>query len=965
MENKLKARGSLVTHRLPWITGLSALVLYFLTLNHWISFFNMPQVAKLSGYSWQSEVLNPVYVLVSSPLRLLPVGWTPLGVNLLAAVCAALSIGLLTRAVLLLPHDRTHQQRERLTSSLGNLSGTLAWLPPALAAVVLALQLSFWQHATNGTPEMVNLLLLAYVVRALLEHRASGEDAWLSKATLAYGLLMTSDWLAVGLSPAFLGALIWLKGVSFFQSRFLTRILLCGVIGLSLYFLLPVIGIFWQSDPTSFWATLKANLGLQKTMVMMFPKKVFLLMSLTSLVPVLVFSFKWASYFGDTSQLGITLATTVFHVAHAALLGITLWVMFDPAFSPRNSGGGSPFLNLYFFSALSVGYFSGYFLLVFRPILTRAGRTISGNRLLHKLALALIGLLAVIAPVALVIKNLPIVRETNRGALAEYARLTTSALPKSAYLLADDPRRALLVKMWLNKLGREKDHVVVETWALSVPEYNRHLNRQYGERWPFGAANASNPTNQIPFSLDVLKMLAQAGDLYYLHPSFGIFFEHFHLEPRGMLYRLLPFDGTTLLPPPLPASLVAENEAFWKKAADEVFPRLIQTIRPPEPRSKLTLRAWLIKQLRVPDDLHGETRAAGALISRSLNHWAVEVQKTGDLEKSAGYFEQALQLNPDNVAAQANLEFNRKYRSGAREPVVMPSSVEDLFGEKYRSWEQVLGANGPFDEPNLCYAQGFTLMRQGLTRQAAAAFDRVHAFAPDDLPSRLWLAQLNLLARQPDRTLELTREIISQPERFEASATNHVDAISLSARAYFARQEPEQAVALLESAVKRSPTNFYLLANVTGVYSENGRFTNALVNIERQLRLNPNDTASLLNKGFCHIQMNAFSEAIATMTRLLTLETNNANARLNRAIAYLRNDQLDEARADYEALQIQFPTARPIYYGLGEIAYRRKDTNLAIQHYEAYRSNAAPNTEETKFVERRLQELRGNKPESP
>jgi tetratricopeptide (TPR) repeat protein len=503
--------------------------------------------------------------------------------------------------------------------------------------------------------------------------------------------------------------------------------------------------------------------------------------------------------------------------------------------------------------------------------------------------------------------------------------------------------------------------VVVETWALQSPEYNRHLRRRHGDRWPFG----SGEQTALPLSVDTLKLLAQTGDLFYLHPSFGVFFEYFHLQPQGMLYRLLPFSGTELLPPLLSEAVIAENEAFWKQAADEVFPKLTRYTAPSEPGSKPTLRRQLLEKLRIPEDSHVESRTAGSLISRSLNYWAVEIQKTGDLEKGAAYFDLAIKLNPDNVVAQANLNFNRKFRAGERGPVVMPKSIQERFGENYRSLDQLLGANGPFDEPDLCYAQGFTFIQQGQLRQAAAAFERVHAFAPDDLPSRLWLGQLNLLAQQPDRTLALTRDILENPNRFQASSSNRVDALALTARAHFARQETNQAVSVLETAVKRSATNQYLLASVTGIYSEQGRFSNALAIVERQLQLKPNDPAALLNKGFCHIQMNAFPEAIQAMTRLLTLETNNPNARLNRAIAYLRNDQLDAARADYESLQTQFPDSRQVYYGLGEIAYRRKDTNLAIQHYEAYRSNAVPEAAETKFVEQRLQELRGVTPDKP
>ena len=78
---------------------------------------------------------------------------------------------------------------------------------------------------------------------------------------------------------------------------------------------------------------------------------------------------------------------------------------------------------------------------------------------------------------------------------------------------------------------------------------------------------------------------------------------------------------------------------------------------------------------------------------------------------------------------------------------------------------------------------------------------------------------------------------------------------------------------------------------------------------------------------------------------MVALETNNSTALSSIAPSpSCARDQLDDAALkDYEALQRQFPKAHQIYYGLGEIAYRRKDTNTAIRHYEAYLSNAPPN----------------------
>ena len=130
MENEPNAGGSFARSRLPWLAAAAALAFYLGTINHWISYANMPQVAKISGYAWQSEVASPLYYAVSAPLRWLPQRWVPLGVNVLSALCAALTLALLARAVALLPHDRTHAQREREKSEGSLLSIPLAWLPP-------------------------------------------------------------------------------------------------------------------------------------------------------------------------------------------------------------------------------------------------------------------------------------------------------------------------------------------------------------------------------------------------------------------------------------------------------------------------------------------------------------------------------------------------------------------------------------------------------------------------------------------------------------------------------------------------------------------------------------------------------------------------------------------------------------------------------------------------------------------
>src|SRR5262245_7860254 len=162
---------------LPWLIAAASLIGYLLTLNHWLSINSLSAVARACGWIWQGELFSPLCWLVTAPIRLLPARDVPLALNLFSAVCAALTLALLARTVALLPHDRTHEQRERLKGSTEFLSVPSAWLPPVFAVVVCGLQLSFWENATSasGMPpylpsnEMFDLLIFAYVIRCLLE----------------------------------------------------------------------------------------------------------------------------------------------------------------------------------------------------------------------------------------------------------------------------------------------------------------------------------------------------------------------------------------------------------------------------------------------------------------------------------------------------------------------------------------------------------------------------------------------------------------------------------------------------------------------------------------------------------------------------------------------------------------------------------------------------------------------------
>ncbi len=959
---------SIVRGVLPWIVAGVALAVYLLTLNRWVSLLNLNHVASLAGWRWQPEVFSPVTYVLTFPLRWLPDGWIPLGLNLFSAACAALTLALLARSVMLLPHDRTRDQRERERSESSRLTIPLAWLPPVMAAVICGLQLTFWEHGTNGTGAMLDLLMLAYVIRCLLEYRLEEKESWLTRAAFVFGLGMTNSFGMIGYLPLFIAAVIWLRGLSFFNLQFLGRMTLCGLAGLSLYLLLPFLATFSDLAPIGFWEAMKVNLLNQKNSLLALPfnkgvvfsgDRPLWILALPSLIPLLMISIRWPSRFGDTTALGVTLTAWSFRVAHAAFFLAGLWVVFDPPFSGR--GFGLPFLSFSYIGALCLGYFAGYFLLISRPAQSRHRRPSPSAPWVHQTVTAAVCLLAVLVPAGLLYRNLAQIRATNGPLIKQFGDGLVEDLPERGVVLSDDVNRLVIAQARLAALGRGQDYLMIHTGSLKLPAYHRFLQRQYPHEWPLTLEPDEMRILEDSAALQTILKLGEQESISYLHPSFGYYFEFHWDEPRGLIHRLNRFPGGSLLPPALTPEVISWNEAFWTRTTAAVLQPLERIVAKPAPNRQLGLIERLFKAMKLPDRQNLQTMLVANFYSRGLNYWGVELQKAGEFDKAAPHFELAQILNPDNVVAKINLQYNHDFRAGRLGTVAWDQGIEQSFG-KYRTWEQVLGENGPYDEPTLSYAQGYRFMQGGLYRQAAQCFDRVRALATNDLTSRLWLAQLNLMAGLPDQALTLTKEIRADPKAFALTSTNRNDLLALDAAAYFARHETNQAVAIIEGELQRQPKDTLLLATAARLYTDRGLYSNAHVTLDRHLKITPNDPVTLINKGVVHVRAKEYEAGIELFTRLLATQTNNSLARFNRAIAYLQSNMLDAAQKDYELLQREFPESFQIYFGLGEIAYRRQDTNAAIRYYESYLSNSAPTTAEAQTVINRLKELKGDSP---
>ena len=1006
MQNEENAQGFVRT-KLPWIAAAGVFILFLVTLNQWVNLRSMPLVSRVAGWDWALPAQQPLFFLVTYPFSWLPESIQPLALNAFAALCAALSLALLARSVALLPHDRTHEQRLRERSEHSLLSIKLAWLPPLFAVLVCALQLTFWEHATVITGEMLDLLVFAYVIRCLLEFRISLNDRWLVKLSFVYGLGVTNNWALIAFFPAFLAAMIWIKGIRFFEGQFVLRMLLAGLAGLLLYFLLPIVWMVQGGSDMSFWEILKANLVSQKMYIVNSPQLRVrtLLISLTTLVPAALIGIRWPSSFGDTSAAGASLTNLAFRIIHLFFLGAWLWVVFDPKYSPRELGLGLSFLTFYYLGALVVGYYSGYALLVFTEA-PRKGPWVRQSPLakfINPIVRAAVVLAFIGVPVGLLLKNYPLVQLANGKILKEFTARMAGAMPRdTGYVLSEDIfLTGLLQAHFVGEKG-EQPPILVNTRSLPLPDYHFQMRRQYGERWPdIGRREEIGARLEDDLIQFLVTDLARSNRLVYLQPSFGYFFERLYPEPTGPIYQLHLYEKDQVFPSKLTAEQLERNQKFWAELSP-VFENLAAAEKAGSRDAKFITTVY----------------------SRAINTWGVYLQRHDRTAEAREAVKSALRLNPDSLSAAINSSFLESLPD-------VSTDLEDLkeFQQRFKSWGLTLEQGGYIEHPGLCLPLGELFLSQLLVRQSAQQFSRTIHYQSTNYNARLGLAKSLIYGNWFERGLAEMQKILEAVPNL--STAQRLELIALEAVANFNKGDFNKAEQLLVKAQNDFPQERSLSRSLAELYKASGRLTNALSIIDQELQRsptnvvlrlqkaetlinldrieqaqgaidqvlvdNPNNTEALLLQVFASIQATNYPAALRTADKILERDSDNLAARIykgivhmeqkeyenardqfdrvleeqpandvalrNRAILNLRTERFSAAKKDYELLQKMMPRSHAVYYGLGEIAYKQRNYAEALRNYETYmkyvpKEGGRVLQEEKQMIQTRIEEMR-------
>ena len=1023
---------SFAATRLPWAVALGSLVLYLTTLHSWISFASLPAVSDVGGWNDLSQSVAPLLYLLTVPLKLLPASMVPMAMNVLAALFGALTLAMLARSVVLLPHDRTKEQRQREQSAHSLLSLQSNWMPALFAAMVCGLQLSFWQHATAGTGEMLNVLLFAFVIRCLLEYRIGHKTRWLTRAVLVYAMGITNNWGMVGFLPLFCVALLWTARMQLFREGLLLKLALNALAGLSLYLLLPVAAVLSGSGE-NFLDVLMANLGLQKSFLgSLFSQRLMVLvMASTAIFPLLLVSIRWPANFGDTNAAASAITTALLRLVHFLFLVVCIYVAFDHVVSPRKlvnlpqvTGIGAPFLTFYYLGALSIGYFLGYLLLLSGKEEVRKWQKPSElgkalNRSLHiglqVAALLVIGVLAW--------RNVGTILANNKNDVTgTYAKWLADSLPTGKAILFTDNDMSPQSQLLQAELARSKSRkqaMLIQTHRLASPDYQVRLAKRSNSHWPEPPPEVLD-AKRID-DLQILNMLYNVSNktsIYYLHPSFGYYFEQFYLKPEKGIFRLLPYPSgaESLEKPALTKDQVHANSTFAgiiEKKFDAIAEESKQ-LRENQFLDSLIIMGWL---------------------SRNLNQRGVDLIRNNQSEAAEKLFLAACKTSrgspKGNVVAQANLR-----QVNPESDYEFDEELDRLIGNDellaISRIDSTLKTYGPFDLTQACFQLGQNFARKTQIRQAYHELTRAAELAKTLPDPVFFIAEMFVSYELPDKAKLFIERLAKMNEVNPFTPEQQIKLVRLETGLLLAASGPDaaekylaerlkphmksisglhtmlafhldhdqnaKALGLLDTWLKDNPNDLNTLTDkgqllsklkqydkaievyqsalklansqeesnltsmIAATYTEKGDFNSALKHIDDAINRTDADNFKF-QKATIYMAMSLHGKAVTILDILLDDNSNHEEVLLNRAESHMALKQYDLAKEDFSTLQSFAPNDPRSYYRLAQIAEAQNQNTEEFDNYTLflkYVDRESVPAEELKRIETRMKQLPGS-----
>jgi tetratricopeptide (TPR) repeat protein len=259
---------------------------------------------------------------------------------------------------------------------------------------------------------------------------------------------------------------------------------------------------------------------------------------------------------------------------------------------------------------------------------------------------------------------------------------------------------------------------------------------------------------------------------------------------------------------------------------------------------------------------------------------------TGQYEKAAEQFQQAVQLDPTNDRAYTSL-------AGAYQHLNQPDKAEETYKRaiavRPQYW-RVYSYLGSFYIAQADYEKAATMFRRAaeLDPESYLAFNNVGAAllyaGKDDEARQAFEKSINLrpshdaysnIAVAQFRLRQFKNSVLSFKEALKFDDNNYQTWGSMGDAAYYggdtgtAMESYRKAIALAEQQLKVNPRDATVLGDLASYYSMLGDRKQALSYLDRSLQLGPGDKDLLLNAAVVYNQLRETGTALEWLSKAL------------------------------------------------------------------------------------------------
>jgi tetratricopeptide (TPR) repeat protein len=143
----------------------------------------------------------------------------------------------------------------------------------------------------------------------------------------------------------------------------------------------------------------------------------------------------------------------------------------------------------------------------------------------------------------------------------------------------------------------------------------------------------------------------------------------------------------------------------------------------------------------------------------------------------------------------------------------------------------------------------------------------------------------------------------------------------------------KDAFSYFDDRVRANGQDAFALACRGRAWKEQGKFENALEDLNEAIRLDPNRARYFSNRGLVYDRLDEFERAIADYNEALRRDTTDAQTYCNRGRAYRATKDDDRAIKDYnQAVQLD-PQLADAYFHRGNVYKARKEYPQAVRDY--------------------------------